>query len=375
VTPRLRIAHVVLQLRTGGMEKVLAELARHADRDAHDLHFVCLGDTGPVADEIAALGWPVTVLAKPRGLRPSFVLKLARLFTSLGTDVVHTHNNDPLLYAAPAARIAGVPVLIQTRHGQAVGTSRKHRTAVRLASLLARRVVCVSDDSRQVAEREGIAGKKLLTVHNGIDTRRFDFTGPRRNGPAVMVARMVPAKGGDVLLRAVQQVLRTHPDFRLLMAGDGPALPELIRLADELGIARSVQFLGEVSNVPAVLASSSLFVLPSHSEGVSLTVLEAMARGLPVVTTRVGGSPEVVNDPATGLLVPAGDADALASALVRVWSDPQTGERMGRAGRERVEQAFDVRTMTRRYEALYHELLASTGRGRAGRRTALPVAV
>jgi glycosyltransferase involved in cell wall biosynthesis len=356
------------------MEKVLAELARHADRDTHDLHFVCLGESGPVADEIAALGWPVTVLGKPRGLRPSFVLKLARLFTSLGTDVVHTHNNDPLLYAGPAARIAGVPVVLQTRHGQAVGTSRKHRTAVRLASMLARRVVCVSDDSRQVAEREGIAGKKLLTVHNGIDTRRFEFTGPRRNGPAVMVARMVPAKGGDVLLRAVRQVLRTHPDFRLLMAGDGPALPELVRLAGELGIARSVQFLGEITNVPAVLASSSLFVLPSHSEGVSLTLLEAMARGLPVVTTRVGGSPEVV-DPTTGLLVPAGDVDALATALTRVWADPPAGERMGRAGRERVERLFDVRTMTRRYEALYHDLLATTGRAQARRRAPLPAGI
>lgn len=366
---RLRVAHVVLQLRTGGMEKVLAELARHADRDGVDLHFVCLGESGPVADEIAASGWPVTVLNKPKGLRPSYVLKLSRLFSRLGTDVVHTHNNDPLLYAGPAARLAGVPVVLQTRHGQAVGTSRRHRTAVRLAAALARRVVCVSDDSLRVAAREGIPERKLLTIHNGIDTCRFEYVGPRVNGPAVMVARMVPAKGGDVLLRAVQQVLRVRPDFRLVMVGDGAALPGLIRLAGELGVERSVQFLGEVSDVPAVLASASLFVLPSHTEGVSLTVLEAMARGLPVVSTRVGGTPEVVDDPATGLLVPPADPDALAAALLRVWADPSVGRQMGQAGRERVERRFDVREMTRQYEALYRQLLGKVSHT-AGRQPA-----
>ncbi len=359
---RLRVAHVVLQLRTGGMEKVLAELARHADRDAYDLHFVCLGESGPVADEITSLGWPVTVLNKPRGLRPSHVLKLARLFSRLGTHVVHSHNNDPLLYAALATRFAGVPVHIQTRHGQAIGTSRRHRTAVRLASLFARRVVCVSNDSGRVAAREGIPARKLLTVHNGIDTERFGYAGPRLNGPAVMVARMVPAKGGDVQLRAVPQILRVRPDFRLCVVGDGVALPGLIEQARALGVASAVQFMGEISNVAAVLASASLFVLPSHSEGVSLTILEAMARGLPVVTTRVGGSPELVDDPATGLLIPPGDPDALAAAVLSIWADPTRGEQMGRAGRERVERHFDVRTMTRQYEALYRELLTETGR-------------
>jgi glycosyltransferase involved in cell wall biosynthesis len=234
--------------------------------------------------------------------------------------------------------------------------------------MLARRVVCVSEDSRQVAEREGIPSRKLMTIVNGIDSRRFDYTGPKPGGPAVMVARMVAAKGGDILLRAVQQVLRTRPDFRLVMAGDGDALPSLIGLARELGVEHAVQFLGEVRDIPALLAQASMFILSSLSEGVSLTVLEAMARGLPVVTTRVGGNPEVVDDPTTGLLVPPSDSCELAAAILKVWSNPELGERMGRAGRERVEHTFEVRQMTRQYEDLYRRLSSEAKYGARPRR-------
>lgn len=354
---RLRVAHVVLQLRTGGMEKVLAEFARHADRDRHDLHFVCLGESGAVADEITALGWPVTVLDKPRGFRPRYMLRLARLFSRLGTDVVHSHNNAPLLYSAAAARMACVPALLQTRHGLEGGTTRRHRTAFRLATLLARRVVCVSEDLMRVSAAEGISGRRLTVIRNGIDTARFGYLGPAPGGPVAMVGRLVPAKGVDHLLRATARVVRRLPAFRLEIAGDGDARPGLESLSRELGLEGHVRFLGTVSDVPGLLARSAAVVLPSLGEGISLTLLEAMARGLPVVATRVGGNAEVVEDGVTGCLVPPADPPALADALLEFGTVTDRTRAAGRAGRARVERLFDVRRMVDEYESLYLRLV------------------
>jgi glycosyltransferase involved in cell wall biosynthesis len=167
-------------------------------------------------------------------------------------------------------------------------------------------------------------------------------------------------KGVDTLLRAVQGVARACPDVRLEIAGDGEARPTLEALAHELGLTDRVTFLGPVRDVPAVLGRAAALVLPSLSEGISLTLLEAMARGLPVVATTVGGNPEVVEHGATGLLVPPADPDALAAALLKVCTATDASRQMGRAGRDRVEQAFCVRRMVTEYEALYLRVL---GRG------------
>jgi glycosyltransferase involved in cell wall biosynthesis len=228
---------------------------------------------------------------------------------------------------------------------------------VRLAARFAGRVVCVSEDSKQLSEAEGIPRSKLAVIRNGIDTTRFAFRGPFPGGPVVMVGRLVAGKGVDTLLRAVELVVGRYPDFRLEIAGDGEVRPGLEALTAELGLSAFVRFLGTVQDVPGLLARSSSLVLPSLSEGISLTLLEAMARGLPVVATRVGGNPEVVEDGVTGRLVPARDAGALAQALVRVWSGADPGAEMGRAGRARVERLFDIRQMVADYESLYRRLI------------------
>ena len=367
----LRVTHVVLQLRTGGMEKMLAEFARHADRERFDLRFVCIGERGPVADEISACGWEVACFGYAPGFKPDMLPVLCRDFVRGRADVVHTHNNVPLIFGGPAARLAGGIPLLQTRHGQAVGTTYRHRAAVRLAALLARRVVCVSEDARRVAAAEGIAERKLAVVRNGIDTARFSYGGPAAGGPAVAVGRLVPLKGVDVFLRAAADVVRRREGFRLEIAGDGPARPELQRLARDLGLERHVRFLGEVRDVPGLLARSSLLVLPSLSEGISLTLLEAMACGLPVVATRVGGTPEVVADGATGRLVEPGDPSDLARGILELWPPSDRSRAMGTAARERVVRCFDARRMVSEYEAMYLQL----ARPRAAARVPSPEAV
>jgi glycosyltransferase involved in cell wall biosynthesis len=350
---RTRVVHVALQLDTGGMEKLLVEFARHANRACFAVRFLCLGSRGPVAHEIEACGWPVTALNIPPGLRPSLVAQLAGLFRRWEVDVVHSHNTKPLLYAAPAARLAGTRRVLHTRHGQRFGASRRDTLLFRLAASLADRVVCVSNDSARLSRREGVAVHRIATVWNGIDVRRFGYLGPAALGPAVMVGRLSPEKDVGTLLRAAACVVRTDPAFRLEIAGDGPCRSELERLACQLELGEKVRFLGEVKDIPTFLARASLFVLPSLTEGISLTLLEAMARGLPVVATRVGGNPEVVIESETGLLVPPAAPEELAEAMRCLWRDPGRAVAFGQAGRRRIERHFDVRRMVGDYEALY----------------------
>jgi glycosyltransferase involved in cell wall biosynthesis len=351
-TTRLHIFHVTGCLDVGGQEKLLVEFARHVDRRRFALHFVALAGRGPLARDLEAEGWPVTALDVGPGLRPGLVLRLAHLFRRGQADVVHTHNDRPLIYAAPAGRLAAVRRIVHTRHGRGVGISRRQRWLANLAARMTDRYVCVSDDCTQLASAQGLPAARVETLHNGIDTQHFAGTGPEADGPAVIVARLSPEKDVATLLRATALVVRTQPGFRLTIAGDGPSMHVLKSLAAELGLGERVQFLGMVRDVAGLLRRASLYVLSSISEGVSLTLLEAMASGLPVVATRVGGTPEVVTD-ATGLLVPAGDAAAMAEAMTRLSTDTVLARRLGRAGRLRVEQAFDIRRMVADYERMY----------------------
>ena len=350
---RLRVVHVTGCLDLGGQEKLLVEFAKHADRDRFDLHFVSLSTRGTLADELEAHGWPVETLGLSTGLHPRLPWKLAKLLQTWGADIVHTHNERPLIYAAPAARLARVPRVIHTKHGRAVGNTRRQNMLIGLTARLVDRFVCVSDDCAELAIEQGVPAARVLALRNGIDTQQFAFAGPCPDGPAVIVARLCPEKDHATLLHAVSIVIRDAPDFRLQIAGAGPALTDLRQLAEELHLTDHVQFLGVVRDVPAILEQARVYVLSSSSEGISLTLLEAMARGLPVVATRVGGTPEVVADGVNGLLVPPRDPAALAAALLRLHRDAEFARRMGSAGRRQVEQRFDIRRMIARYERLY----------------------
>jgi sugar transferase (PEP-CTERM/EpsH1 system associated) len=354
-TPLHRAVHVSFGLDVGGQEKLLVECARHSTRGGFDLRFISLGSRGRLSDDIEALGCPVIALEAPSGLRPSLIPRLVALFRRWRPGVVHTHDQRALFYAGPAAWLARVPLIVHTRHGRDVHATSRQTMMIRCLSKLVHRFVCVSEEVAELSREQGMGGARLCTIKNGIDLSRFRSVGPDPAGPVVTVARLSPEKDVANLVTAVALAAKQGPELRVVVAGGGPCLAELQQLAAELGVADRMTFLGEVGDVPALLAGARMFVLPSRSEGIPLTALEAMACGLPVVATRVGGLPEVVDDRVTGLLVPPGDPAALANALVAIWEDPEGGERMGRAGRRRAEERFDVRRMVAEYEALYAE--------------------
>ncbi len=349
---RRRVVHVVGQLDMGGMEKLLVEFARHANRDRYELIFLTLSDSGAAADEIRRLGWQVIDLQTKPGLSLRLFVRLARIFRGLKADIVHTHNTRPLIYAGPAARLAGIRRVVHTRHGQRFGASWRETFAFRLAARTTRWFVCVSEDSARISAEEGISQSRIRSQWNGIDLDRFRQCAPV-NGPVVSVGRLSPEKDFATLIRATAIAVRDSPDFRLEIAGDGPCATELKQLVTELQLDSNVQFLGRVENVPELLSGASVFALSSQTEGISLTILEAMASGLPVVATLVGGNPEVIVDGETGLLAPPGDPPALADALLQLWRDPNRRRVLGSAGRKRVENYFDVRKMVVAYEQLY----------------------
>lgn len=352
-TRRLCVVHVSPSLDMGGLEKLLVEFARLVDRERFTLRFVGLGCRGVLADDIEASGWPVTALDEPEGLHPGLVLRLARLLRRWQADVVHTHDDRAHLYGTFAGCLARVPRIVHTRHGRSPDVSRRQKILLTTAARLIDHFVCVSEDSARLALQQGIPVERVRTICNGIDLRRFPYVGPRPHGPAVVVARLSPEKDIETLLHAAALVVRAEPAFRLEIAGDGPSMIALRKTMVELGLEGHVRFLGQLREVPTLLARAGLFVLSSLSEGISLTLLEAMASGLPVVTTRVGGNPEVVADGENGLLVPPQNPRALADVLLRLRRDRDVCVRMGEIGRRRVESQFDIRRMVSEYEMLY----------------------
>jgi len=348
----IRVVHLTHGLEIGGLEKLLVEFARHTDRSKFELKFVSFSGRGALADDIEAAGWPVITLNQPEGLRPGVVLRIAALLRTWQADILHTHDPKTLIYGAPAARLARVHA-VHTCHGNALAPFPRATRAFRMAFWFADAMVCVSGDMTRQMVETGIDPRKIHTILNGIDTSFFSFARPNPGTNAVTVARLSPEKDIGTLIRAVAIIRETCPSFQLEIAGDGVCMAELQTMVRELGLEDQVRFLGQVCDVRAVLERSSLFILPSLREGVSLTLLEAMACGLPVVATRVGGTPEVVVDGETGLLVLSGSHEELARAVLSLLQDPDGSRRMGEAARRRIEQYFDISRMIAKYEDIY----------------------
>lgn len=347
-----------MTLQTGGLERLLVEIARHCDSQNFQLHFVSLDGLGQPAQDITELGWPVTAINTTDCRTKRARLKsLVTLFRNGKFDVVHSHNTLAHFYATAASKLAGTPVVINTQHGRGCGSSWKARMQFRLANLATDRIIGVSQDATELCRRDDPFSKgRMHVIWNGIDLRRFAFNGPKLHPIGISVARLSPEKDFATLLRATSLVVRTYPNFRLKIVGDGPERAGLEALRKALELDNHVAFLGERHDVPQLLAQAGFFVSSSRSEGISLTLLEAMAVGLPIVATDVGGNPEIVVDGQTGHLVPSQSPERLAAAICDMLADPALWNLYGTLGRQRAEEQFNITTMVSKYESLYREL-------------------
>jgi glycosyltransferase involved in cell wall biosynthesis len=323
---------------------------------------VCLKRRGVLADQVEAGGVRVVSLGcEGRGLRTTLA-RAVRCLRALRPDVLHTHNPHPHLVGSVAAALLGLPAVVNTKHGRNDPDRRAAVLLNRFAALLSRTVVAVSDDAARVATAvERVPRRKVRLIRNGIDLAPFPPPDPAaRRGPvrAIHVARLNLIKDQTTLLEAVRLMADRVPDFRLTVVGDGPRREDLLADRDRLGLRDRVDFLGERADVPALLAQADLFVLSSLQEGLSLTLLEAMAAGLAVVATDVGGNREVVVPGETGLLVPSRSPDRLAEAILACVRDPAATREMGRRGRSRVEREFGLDATVQQYENLYESVVS-----------------
>jgi glycosyltransferase involved in cell wall biosynthesis len=306
--------------------------------------------------------------------------RLARAARGRGVDVLHAHQYTPFFYSALSRVLsAGELRVILTEHGRHYpDLVRPLRRAVNRLVLdrLADAVnACCAFSAEGLARVDGFAGGRIEIIENGIDLGRYRSGGDRMTlrrelglDPGrryvTAVARFHPVKDHAMLLRAFAAVAAARPDVDLLLAGDGPLRADLEKQAETFGITPRVRFLGVRPDVAAILQASDLFTLTSVSEAASLTLLEAMASGLAVVVTEVGGNPEIVRDGVEGLLVPRGDADAAAAALLQLLDDPARAAAIGSAGRQRVEERYQLQRTIDSYFALYQRV---TGRLPASR--------
>ena len=365
---KLKVLILCQSLHTGGLEHMVVGLASHLNRDLIEGAIGCLGQEGDLADLARSSGIPVHALGKGPGIRPGFVLKLRRLLRREKIDVLHTHNAGCLVYGAPAAKLAGTAVLVHTEHGRLMDeldNPRLHRVERHL-SRWADALVAVSEPTRaRYAVLTGIARERIQTIENGIEVQRFQRPADPRLREALgiraedhvvgVIARISEEKDHANLLRAMARVMEGAKNFKVLIVGDGPERAAVEALARQLRLDHKVVFTGRRDDVPVLLALVDVFVLPSKTEGMPLTLLEAMAAGKAVVCTAVGGMPDIIRDGKNGLLVPPEHEARLGEAILSLIRDRSLSDRLREAARKDAEQKYSIEHMVQAYEALYRE--------------------
>ena len=377
------VLHVVYRFDTGGLENGVVNLINHMPAGAYRHAVVALTEVVPTfSSRITRQDVEFVSLHKPPGHGARLYPRLARLMRQLQPDIVHTRNLAALECQVPAWW-AGVPGRVHGEHGRDVedldGSSRRHQWMRRAYSPFVHRYVALSQDlAGYLTQRVGLRASRVVQVYNGVDTTLF---APAQGGRAPIagcafgaaphwlvgtVGRMQTVKDQTLLARAFVGALARQPALRdrlrLVMVGDGPLRAQSLAVLNAAGVADLAWLPGERADVPDVMRGLDCFVLPSKAEGISNTILEAMACALPVVATQVGGNAELVDAGRTGTVVPSGDVDAMADALVQLATDRARAQAWGLAGRARVEQHFSLHSMVAAYQRVYDDVLTRSTR-------------
>lgn len=300
------------------------------------------------------------------------VRHIRKLLAKHNVDILHSHGYKADLYAYAAAW-PNRAALVATSHNwpSKLLAMRAYAALDRLVLRRFDKVIGVSKVPSDILRRWGVAANKVSTIFNGVEIERFGGAVPTlRNEIAPegyslvgFVGRLVPDKGGALLLRAAQQVLAARPKTMFALVGEGPARNEWEALATQLGIGKQVAFVGMRDDMPGVYASLDTLVLPSLVESMPMCLLEAMAAGKPVIATRVGAVPKLISPHQTGLLVEPGDVRGLVAAILRLLRDPELASRLGKNGHTRAAQHFSAEAMARSYIRQYKDVLASRCKG------------
>lgn len=343
----------------------MVRLAEGLKQRGHQPEILCLFEEGRLAPAARQKGISVLCLNAPSTWGPSLFLRTFKALRKSSYDLLHTYLFGFHLFAGLPARLLGIPVVLSSRRDVDLSQTKKVLWLEKAGNLFVDRVVCNSEAVKTWAGgREGLPGKKIKVIYNGIDLNEFKPAGRSQSvrkelgipdGAAVIgtVANFSFKKGYAYLLEAAERVLRERPDVWFLLAGFGPLEGEMKRKAAESPHFRRIVFAGERHDIPCVLEAMDLFVFASLWEGLPNVVLEALAMGKPVISTPVGGVPEVIHSGEEGVLVPLRDPSAMAQAIFFLLDHPDEREKLAGKGRQKIQNEFSLEGMLNAYENFY----------------------
>ena len=367
-----RILHVIDSLDLGGAQTLLLDLCRHADRSRFEVEVACMHGPGVFVVEFEKEGIPVHVLS-PATWPPKYIPNFLKLIARRDPDIIHFHLFGSNFVAKPLAALVGKRALIVHDHTNA--ESRLNNAFLLVADTLTNRfstrVIAVAESVRELLiEREGISDERVVMLPNGIDAEMFlPATQAQRSAARRSlklpdsafvvggVGRLAEVKNPRVFLEVAAKFLKQDPQSVFLIAGTGPLEPVLRDLAKSLRIADSLHFLGHVSDRVELYRALDVLMITSDSEGTPMTLLEAMSAGVPVISSAVGGIPEVCENNIDALLVPPRDVCGFFTALKRMHAERGLAEKMAENARATVLQRYEIRGLTARIESLYDDIL------------------
>jgi glycosyltransferase involved in cell wall biosynthesis len=369
----MRILYIVGSMERGGVETLVRDWCQALHGSGLECSVVCtLSRSGDYLADLEQIGVPVLELKWTGQSGIAFTVKLARLIRMMQIEVVHSQCAWSLPQQAFGARLGGAKRYVLTVHNvYANGTKTdeiRRWIGICLARQLIDEIIGVSDAvSAHTRKWLWLPDDEIRTIRNGIRLDQFSFSNDERgrvreslglsqDTPCLVnVASLSEKKNQDLLLRAMAEIVSRQPRAVLLLVGDGPLREKLKQTAIELCIDDHIVILGKRNDIPQILHASDIFVLSSTREGLPLALVEAQACGLPAVSTRVGGVDEVVLHKKTGLLVPAGDTQAFANAVIKLLEQPETARAMGVAGKERMLRCFDAESCIGAYRTIYEQ--------------------
>lgn len=336
----MNILHLISELEIGGAEQQLATVLPHLHSRHDNVTVAFFYGDAPLRPELDRAGIRIVKLDSRSKWDPRAFVRLVRLLREAKIDVLHTHLIQADFAGSIAARIAGVPIIVSTKHSTHYFAG--HSSWLRkVDQVINRRLTGLIAVSEAVKSAYSNAHSSIAVIPNGIELAKFSPATPLTKSKIVCtVGRLSERKGQAVLLRAWTEIIRRHPDARLILVGEGSLRQQLEQSADK----DTVRFLGARQDVPAILQTADVFVLPSLREGFGIAAVEAMATGLPVVATAVGGLTEIIRDKEQGLLVPPDDPGALAKAVSWLFDNPEQARQLAAAGHERAKDFSAVRT-------------------------------
>lgn len=359
--------HLIDDLNLGGAERVMATLVDSLPKDKYRT-IVCALEDGPVSRELRQKGIEVIILPKSRPYDIIFLLKLLHLISKEKVKLIHSHLLITDIYGWLAAKLSRIPIVI-TIHGKSLLNWKHGNRVFRFVAKRSNKIITVSNSIKdEIVKKLTLPLDNFITIYNGIDLSRFrdmtqDLTLKRHiniEPTSLMVGSiggLRPVKDYGTLLESMPIVIQEFPEAKFVIVGDGPLKESLELKVKSSKLEKNVTFLGWRRDIPQILSDFDIFVLSSLTEGISISILEAMAMGKPVVATDVGGNPEVVEDDKTGFLAPQGDFQGLANAIIKLLKDKELREAMGRSGRRRVEEKFSLQTFVDKHIQVYDRLV------------------